>query len=495
MREGIIICCMERELKRSLGRFWWTIILTWFVGVCGGIGRGETAGKPNIIFVLVDDLGYGELGCFGQKVLKTPHLDRMAREGRRMTRFYSGNTVCAPSRTVLMTGLHNGHATIRGNRDPLAEGASLRAGEPTVARVLKGAGYRTACVGKWGLGTEKTEGHPDRQGFDEFFGFLTHKHAHNHFPDFLWRGRERVLLRNEVRSMSENPDDPAGVPLKAVEYADDLFAEEAIRFVERSKDGPFFLYYSLTVPHANNEATKVSQNGNEVPDEGSFAGRPWNAPQRGHAAMVERMDGYVGRLLARLRELGIAEKTLVLFSSDNGHHVEGGEGNEDIFDKNGPLRGWKRDLTEGGIRVPTIAWWPGRIAAGSESAHVAYFGDFLSTAAELAGVAAPEGRDGLSFVADLLGKDGQRVHRHLYWEFYERGFSQAVLMDGRWKAMRMRKADAPLEIYDVVEDIGETRDLAPGRADLVARAEGLFRSERVDSAGWVIPGSKLGQRP
>ena len=443
--------------------------------------------KPNVIFVLVDDLGYGELGCFGQKIIRTPHLDRMAEEGRKMTRFYSGNTVCAPSRTVLLTGLHNGHATIRGNRDPLAEGASLRADEPTVAKVLKGAGYLTACIGKWGLGTEKTEGHPDRQGFDEFFGFLTHKHAHNHFPDFLWRGRERVSLKNVVRSMSDNPDDPMGVPLKAVEYADDLFAEEALRFVERSKDEPFFLYYSMVIPHANNEATRVSQNGNEVPDEGSYRDRSWNAPQRGHAAMVERMDGYVGRLLARLRELGIAERTLVIFSSDNGHHVEGGEGPEDIFDKNGPLRGWKRDLTEGGIRVPTIAWWPGRVAAKTESAHVAQFADFLPTAAELAGVPVPAGRDGLSFVPDLLGKTGQAEHTHLYWEFYERGFSQAVLMDGRWKAIRMRRLDAPVEVYDVVEDIGESRDLAAQRADLVARAEGLFRSERIDSPNWVIP--------
>lgn len=471
-------------------RFFVTLLLALATGILAnstGEAAPADAAKPNVIFVLVDDLGYGELGCFGQKIIRTPHLDRMAEEGRKMTRFYSGNTVCAPSRTVLLTGLHNGHATIRGNRDPLAEGASLRADEPTVAKVLKGAGYRTACIGKWGLGTEKTEGHPDRQGFDEFFGFLTHKHAHNHFPDFLWRGRERVPLKNVVRSMSDHPDDPMGVPVKAVEYADDLFAEEALRFVERSKDAPFFLYYSMTIPHANNEATKVSQNGNEVPDEGSYRDRSWNAPQRGHAAMVERMDGYVGRLLARLRELGIAERTLVIFSSDNGHHVEGGEGPEDIFHKNGPLRGWKRDLTEGGIRVPTIAWWPGRVAAGTESAHVAHFADFLPTAAELAGVPVPAGRDGVSFGPDLLGKPGQGVHPHLYWEFYERGFSQAVLMDGRWKAIRMRRPDAPVEVYDVGEDIGEVRDLAAHRADLVARAEGLFRSEHVDSPHWVLP--------
>jgi arylsulfatase A-like enzyme len=363
----------------------------------------------------------------------------------------------------------------------------LRATEPTVAKVLKQAGYRTACVEKWGLGTENNDGHPDRQGFDEFFGFLTHKHAHNHFPDFLWRGRERVTLKNEVRSMSKNPDDPKGVPTKALEYADDLFAEESLRFVERSKDSPFFLYHSMTIPHANNEATTVSQNGNEVPDEGSYKDRPWNTPQRGHAAMVERLDGFMGRLLVPLRELGIAEKTLVIFSSDNGPNREGGEGPDDIFNKSGPLRGMKRDLTEGGIRVPTTAWWPGRVPANSVSNHVAYFGDVLSTAAELAGVPVPEGRDGISFVPDILGKVSQVAHRHLYWEFHERGFSQAVLMDGRWKAIRMRRVDAPVEIYDVVEDIGELRNLAESRPDLLSRAVALFRSERTDAPGWVIP--------
>lgn len=474
-------------MKRLFATCFWIGFIALVLMVSPGFAQAGTPMKPNIIFVLVDDLGYGELGCFGQKLIQTPHLDKMAREGRKMTRFYSGSTVCAPSRAVLMTGLHTGHATIRGNLSPLADGATLRGEEPTVAKVLKAAGYRTACVGKWGLGTEKTEGHPDRQGFDEFFGFLAHKHAHNHFPDFLWRGRERVALKNEVRPISNNPDDPSGVPVKAVEYADDLFAEEALRFVERSKDTPFFLYHAMTIPHANNEAAAVLQNGNEVPDEGSYKSRPWNAPQRGHAAMVERMDGYVGRLLNRVRELGIAEKTLVIFSSDNGHHREGGEGVGDIFNKSGPLRGMKRDLTEGGIRVPTLAWWPGHVPADSESAHRAYFGDFLSTAAELAGVSVPQGRDGISFVPDLLGKNGQVQHRHLYWEFHERGFSQAVLMDGRWKAIRMRSMEAAIEIYDVVEDVGESRNLASERPDLVARARELFETERTDVPGWRRP--------
>jgi arylsulfatase A-like enzyme len=440
--------------------------------------------KPNIVFVLVDDLGYGELGCFGQKVMKTPHLDSMASQGMRLTRFYSGNTVCAPSRTVLMTGLHNGHATIRGNRKPLAPGSSLNAEEPTVAKLLQSAGYRTACIGKWGLGTEKTSGHPDKQGFEEFFGFLTHRHAHNHFPDFVWRGREKVHLKNEVRSISQDPDDPAGVPTKAVEYVDDLFLKDALQFVERNRESPFFLYYSMTIPHANNEAAAVSQDGNEVPEYGSYAARDWNTPQKGHAAMVEKMDAYVGALLNRLKELGIAERTLVLFSSDNGHHVEGGEGSVDIFHKNGSLRGKKRDLTEGGIRVPTIAWWPGRIAPGSESDHVAYFGDFLSSAAEIAGVPVPAGRDGISFVPTLTRRGSQARHAHLYWEFHEKGFSQAVLMDGQWKAIRMHEKSAPLELYDLSEDPGETRNVAQAHPERVARAEGLFLSEHAHSDAW-----------
>lgn len=437
--------------------------------------------KPNIIFILSDDLGYGELGCYGQKIIATPSLDKMADEGMRFLQFYSGNTVCAPSRTVLLTGLHNGHATIRRNQNPEAEGASLRLDEPTVSKVLKSGGYATGAVGKWGLGTEKNDGHPNRQGFDYFMGFLTHKHAHNHFPDFLWRNSERIPLPNKVRATSLDPADPAGVPIERVQYADDLFAEEAIGFVEKHREKPFFLYWSMAIPHANNEATAQLKDGNEVPDYGAYVDKPWNNPQKGHAAMVSRMDNHVGKMLSKLRELNLEEKTLVIFSSDNGHHTEGGEGDLDLFSKNGLLRGKKRDLTEGGIRVPTIAWWPGRIKAGAESNHVGYFGDFLSTAADLAGVEIPKGRDGISFVSELLGqREKQMHHSHLYWEFYERGFSQAVLMDGRWKVIRSGVKESKLELFDLQNDPSESRNIASEQPDLAARAEALFRTEHTE---------------
>jgi arylsulfatase A-like enzyme len=463
-----------------------------FVVLLGSVATpravADVASRPNFIFVLADDLGYGELGYYGQKLIATPNLDRMAAEGLRFTQFYSGNTVCAPSRTVLLTGLHNGHATVRGNRNPESAGASLEAGEPTVAKVLKAAGYTTGAVGKWGLGTGNNAGHPDLQGFDAFYGFLTHRHAHNHFPDFLWRGRERVPLRNEVRSMSRDPEnDPFGVPTKSVEYADDLFAEEALAFVEKNRATPFFLYWAMAVPHANNEATGQYKDGNEVPDYGAYADRPWNMSQRGHAAMVSRMDSHVGRLMTKLRDLKIEERTLVIFSSDNGHHNEGGEGKDDIFDKNGPLHGMKRDLTEGGIRVPTLAWWPGRIQPGRVSGHVAYFGDVLNTAADLADVPAPPDRDGISFLPELLGSGEQRRHPFLYWEFHEGGFSQAVLIEGRWKVIRMKSPGAPAALYDLREDPAESQDCAALHPDLIARAEELFASEHRPAAAWARP--------
>jgi arylsulfatase A-like enzyme len=439
---------------------------------------GEAGAKPNLVFILADDLGYGDLGCYGQKLIQTPHVDRMAAGGIRFTQFYAGSTVCAPSRCVLMTGLHTGHCQIRGNakNDLVPEAV-------TVAEVLKGAGYATALIGKWGLGnTTESAGHPNRQGFDYFFGYLDQRHAHNHFPAFLWRDGQRVDLPNECVSTGA---EGSGYATKRVAYAGDLFAREALAFVEKNRDRPFFLYLSLVVPHANNERTNKLGDGNEVPDHAPYEERAWPPQNKGLAAMITRMDGDVGRLLGKLAELGIDRRTLVLFSSDNGPHHEGGQ-DMAIFDSNGPLRGIKRDLTDGGIRVPMLGWWPGTIAPGTVSNHVGYFGDLFATAAELAGVPAPAGLDSISFLPALRGAAGQRRHDYLYWEFHEGGSSQAVLIDGRWKGIRLRRRDAPLALYDLANDIGESRDVAANEPAVCQRIEAVLAAARRDSPDWPL---------
>ncbi len=412
---------------------------------------------------------------------------------KRFTQFYAGSTVCAPSRSVLMTGQHTGHTRVRGNAgtaNPLAQ--SLRTGDSTVARLLKSAGYSTALIGKWGLGDEgdAAVGMPTRQGFDYFFGYLNQHHAHNYWPAYLFRAEQRVPLRNEVPG-----GDPAnlvaarfgrGWAEKKLDYSHDLLGEDALKWVETQKDRPFFLYLALTTPHANNEATRGTGNGQEVPDLGIYADKDWTPQNKGQAAMITRMDRDVGRLFESLKRLGLDAKTLVLFSSDNGNHREGGNDPE-FFDANGPLNGMKRSLTDGGIRVPFLARWPGQIKPGSVSPHIGYFGDFLATAAELSGAQISSPHDGISFVPALLGDLAkQPKHAALYWEFHEGGFSQAVLMDGRWKAIRMRRQDAPVQLFDLASDIGETTNLAADKPELVARAKELFKSARTDSPDWPI---------
>ncbi len=449
--------------------------------------------KPNIIFILADDLGYGDLGCYGQKLIQTPHLDRMAAEGMRFTQFYAGSTVCAPSRSVLMTGLHTGHTRVRGNAgnvNPLAQ--SLRPGDVTVARVLKDAGYATALIGKWGLGDEgeAAVGLPTRQGFDYFFGYANQHHAHNYYPDFLMRGEEQVKLRNKVAAGSA--DNPVakrfgvGYASEKVEYSHDLIAAEGLKWVEQQKDKPFFLYFALTTPHANNEANRDLKNGQEVPDFGIYAEKDWSPQNKGQAAMISRMDRDIGRLFELLKRLKLDEHTLVFFSSDNGPHNEGGHTPE-LFQPSGPLRGMKRSLTDGGIRVPFLARWQGKIKPGGISPHVGWFADLLVTACAVTGAKAPEQTDGLSFLPTLLGLPEQQAqHQHLYWEFHERGFNQAVLMDVRWKAIRLGRTDAQVVLYDVTGDLGETKNLAEEKPALVARAKELFVSARTESSDWPI---------
>lgn len=456
-----------------------------------GVSNVSAVEKPNVIFILADDLGYGDLGCYGQKKIQTPHLDRMAAEGLRFTQFYAGSTVCAPSRSVLMTGQHLGHTTVRGNAGKSnLEAQTLRDEDVTVAEVLKSAGYSTGLIGKWGLGEGGSTGHPNRQGFDEFFGFLNQVHAHNHYPGFLWRNSERVALSNVVSGASlDGVDYGNSYSTKRVQYAGDLFASEATAFIERRSQAgqPFFLYLALTMPHANNERSRALGDGQEVPDYGPYADLDWTPQNKGQAAMITRLDRQIGELFALLKKLKIDERTIVFFSSDNGPHKEGGN-DPDFFDANGPLTGLKRSLTDGGIRVPMIVRWPGSIKAGTVSNHVGYFGDILPTFAELASVKSPTHHDGRSLVPTLLGQaTPQPKHEFLYWEFYEGGVSQAVLMDGRWKAIRHKKRSNPIELFDQHNDIAEQQNVADRHPELVAKAANLMKSAHVDNAHWKLP--------
>jgi len=446
-------------------------------------GAKESAGKPNVIFVLADDLGYGDLGCYGQKQIQTPNIDRLAAEGMRFTNHYAGTTVCAPSRCSLMTGLHTGHTYIRGNSEVKPMGQlPLPEDTVTLPKVLKKAGYTTALIGKWGLGGPDSVGTPNRQGFDYFFGYLCQRHAHNYYPEFLFRNDQRVPLKNKVPG---DRLDGAGVATEKVEYSYDLMEQEALQFVEQNRKGPFFLYLAVTLPHANNEGGK---NGMEVPDYGVYADKDWPEPDKGRAAMITRLDRGVGRLLQKLKDLGIEKDTLVFFASDNGPHREGGA-NPEFFHSSGPWRGIKRDLYEGGIRVPLVARWPGRIKAGVVTDHVSAFWDFLPTLAELAGAEPPAGTDGVSLLPTLLGQpEKQREHEFLYWEFHEGGSKQAVRM-GPWKAVRLSPT-GKLELYDLQTDPGETNNVADSHPEVVAKIEKYLTTARTESEFWPVKGGK-----
>ena len=448
-------------------------------GCASGV-LGSSRNKPNIIFVLADDLGYGDLGCYGQTQIQTPHIDKLAAQGMRFTDHYAGSTVCAPSRCSLMTGLHTGHTYVRGNREikPMGQ-LPLLPDTVTIAKLLKKAGYTTALTGKWGLGGPDSTGIPNKQGFDYFFGYLCQRHAHNYYPEFLLRNEERVLLTGN--KVAESREDGAGVAIERGQYSHDMIADEALQFIKTNKDHPFFLYMAVTLPHANNEA---GRKGMEVPDYGIYTDKDWPEPQKGHAAMISRLDRDLGRVMGTLKRLGIDSKTLVLFTSDNGPHREGGA-NPEFFDSNGPLRGNKRDLYEGGIRVPLIARWPGKIKAGTISHHVSAFWDFLPTFVELTGAEYPSSVDGISILPTLLGKPAkQEQHEFLYWEFHERGSKQAVRM-GDWKAVRFG-VDGKLELYNLKEDIGEEHNVADKNPAIAAKISNYLNTARSESEFWSL---------
>jgi arylsulfatase A len=434
--------------------------------------------KPNIILIHADDLGYGDLSVYGQTQFQTPSLDRLAKNGIRFTQYYSGSTVCAPSRAALMTGMHTGHTFVRGNGE-----FPLRENEITVAMSLRDAGYRTAVIGKWGLGQPGTTGHPDKKGFDYSFGFLDHRHAHRQYTDHLYRNGERVEIDAER------------------DYANDLFTKEARAFIEKDEPKPFFLYLNYTVPHAELRVPEDSlgpyrdkfpekpfanaaADARTVrpPDNRSIGYRSQPTPKAAFAAMIVRMDRDIGTLVDTLRAKDIDRRTLVLFTSDNGPHQEGGA-DPVFFKSSGGLRGIKRDLYEGGIRVPMIASWPGTIPAGRVSDRPSAHWDIFPTLAELAKAKTPAGLDGLSMVAALRGEKA-RAHDFLYWEFHERGFQQAVRM-GRWKAVRLSK-DAPLELYDLDADPREQTNVATAHPDVITKIEAYLRTARTESTQWPI---------
>lgn len=438
-----------------------------------GCTAPQAGRKPNIIFVMADDLGYGDLGCYGQTMFRTPHIDRMAEEGMRFTDFYAGSTVCAPSRSCLLTGLHTGHTRIRGNSSrATGQRVPLRDDDLTVAEVLKKAGYATGIIGKWGLGEPGTTGIPNRQGFDYWFGYLNQRRAHNYYPDYLWRNEEQVPLVGNV--VEEN------VAVERAHYSHDLFTQEALDFITRNKDNPFFLYLPYTIPHANNQA---GDHGMEVPSDAPYTQEAWPQPQKNFAAMVDRLDRDMGRIFDRLAELNLDDDTIVFFTSDNGPHSEGGV-DPAFFNSNGPLRGQKRDLYEGGIRVPMIVRWPGKIEPGTVNHYAWALWDFLPTAADIAGVEVPITLDGLS-VGPILRGQRQDEHPYLYWEFHERrDLTQAVRI-GEWKALRL-SLDGPTELYNLRTDLGEVDDVAAAHPDLVAQAEALFLSARSPSDDWPV---------
>lgn len=446
-----------------------------FVLLTGSFSQRTIAQQPNIIFILADDLGYGDIGCYGQQLIKTPNIDKMARQGMKFTNFYAGSTVCAPSRASLMTGQHTGHVYIRGNGE-----VPLRAADSILPQVLKQKGYVNGMVGKWGLGLNKTTGSPEKKGWDFFAGHLHHVESHYQKPDSAWQ------LINGASTKIKLPD---GM------YANEWFTQSAMDFVRQNNKQPFFLYVSYTLPHAElvvpdkylQQYLKPDGNSKFAPETEQKPGQhygPQAYPRAAYAAMVSQMDDYIGQLLKLLKELNLEKNTLVIFASDNGTHSEGGRAKKDVFDffkSSGPLRGMKRDMYEGGIRIPFIAYWKDHIRANTTGDFIGAFWDIVPAFAELTQTKAPAS-DGISFIPSLLGDKQVAKHDHLYWEFYEGGFKQAVRKDN-WKAIRLYKGSHPVrtELYDLSNDIGENNDLSLQYPDVVKEMEQLMDKEHTTS--------------
>ncbi|WNJ20587.1 arylsulfatase [Pontibacter sp. G13] len=452
----------------------------------------DSPSGPNIVYILVDDMGYADLGVYGQETIPTPNLDRMAGEGIRFMQHYAGSTVCAPSRGALMTGRHSGHGRVRGNYERgshgFGGGLHLQPQDVTVAEVLSRGGYSTGLIGKWGLGMHGTTGEPTSKGFDSYFGFLNQAHAHWQFPEYLFRDGDTVEI-------AENQNGQRGA------YSNDLFTDGAIDFISEHQENPFFLYLAYTTPHAEMivpedsifeqykgqfEETPFVENtqGGNKKGFGRYQSQP--NPKAAYATMVHRIDLDVQRILDHLQELGLDEQTIVMFSSDNGPHREGGA-HPDQFDSNGPLRGMKRDLYEGGIRIPFIARWPGHIPAGQSSDHISAFWDVLPTVAELAHVDISNLEiDGISFAPEMLGKgDLQEKHDYLYWEFHEAKYTHQAIRRGDWKAVRLNPSK-PVELYNLSTDLSESRNVADQYPDLAAELAILMDQSRTPHEIWKV---------
>lgn len=425
--------------------------------------------RPNIIFIMADDLGYADLGCYGQKRIHTPNIDRLAAEGTRFTQCYAGAPQCAPSRCVLMTGMHTGHATVRANHGanaPRHDGEEnripLRAVDVTVASVLKNAGYATGITGKWGLGEPGSTGLPNDHGFDEWFGYLNQNHAADYYTDYLWRNKERKPIEGNLHG-------------QRTVYSADLFSEFSLDFIRKNQSNPFFLYAATTIPHKNFE----------VPDLGPYADESWPDEAKSFAAMVTRMDTHVGRIMDLLKELDLERNTIVFFTSDNGS-AKGWEG---IFDSCGPLRDRKFSLYEGGIRCPMIVRWPGRVPAGAVSEVVWHFADFLPTAAGLSGASVPSSVDGIDITAALLGLSKDSPDRFLYWELPE-GDSKPLRQAVRWKEWKAVRhgPEAALELYHLPNDPGEARNVSADHPAVVVEIQDFLGAARNPSPYWPAKG-------
>ncbi|HUW19309.1 MAG TPA: arylsulfatase [Sedimentisphaerales bacterium] len=470
----------RRQLLKAIGAGAAALALPWPMRAWASLKPG-----PNIILIVADDLGYGDLGCYGQEKTLTPNIDRLADEGMRFTQCYAGSTVCAPSRCSLMTGMHNGHNRIRDN---LPHNIFLQPDDLTVAEVLKQAGYKTGAIGKWALGDPGSWGVPNYQGFDYWYGHLKQDLAIYYYPTHLWENDRIVMMQdlvmvNDVGKMVGNRGG------QRIKYTHDLFTEKAVSFIERHREDPFFLYLAYTLPHFSDYPAD-SPDHYMVPSDEPYTDKDWPQIAKNYAAMITRMDRDVGRILELIKKLGIDENTILFFTSDNGPYL-GAAPPREFFDSNGPLRGGKRDLYEGGIRIPMTARWPGKVPAGCVSDRVWAFWDFLPTAAELAGLPVPKDIDGISMLPELLGKP-QKNHDYLYWDYghVRKTYKQAVRM-GDWKGIR-NGAKAPIELYNLRDDPGESKNVAAQNPQVVSQIEGIMRTARTDSQDYPIGGATTG---